>query len=254
MPYIKLGMLTDFELPLPPLEEQRRIVTEIEGYQQVIDGARQILAAYAPQIEPEADWEQVAIGDACENFMNGLNFSKEQMGHGVKFVNIKDVFSQDLVNCDPLGRVDVTPREVEKRLVRPNDILFVRSSVKRDGVGYASMMPPHSEPVVFCGFIIKCTPKTDVVVPKYLFYVLRTPAVRQRLIEISSTAAITNISQDKIQSVPIPLPPLPEQTRIVAELDAEAARMEAVRGLIPAFEAKIARTLARVWGTAPPTD
>ena len=39
-----------------------------------------------------------------------------------------------------------------------------------------------------------------------------------------------------------------------ALLDAEAARMEAVRGLIPAFEAKIARTLARVWGTAPATD
>ncbi len=45
------------------------------------------------------------------------------------------------------------------------------------------------------------------------------------------------------------LPPLPEQERIVAELDAEAARLEAVRGLIPAFEAKISRTLARVWGT-----
>lgn len=43
--------------------------------------------------------------------------------------------------------------------------------------------------------------------------------------------------------------PDPEQERIVTELDAEAARMEAVRGLIPAFEAKIARTLARVWGT-----
>jgi restriction endonuclease S subunit len=47
----------------------------------------------------------------------------------------------------------------------------------------------------------------------------------------------------------IPLPPLPEQVRIVADLDAEAARLEAVRGLIPTFEAKIARVLARVWGT-----
>ena len=37
----------------------------------------------------------------------------------------------------------------------------------------------------------------------------------------------------------------------MAELNAEAARLEAVRGLPPAFEAKIARTLARVWGTAP---
>jgi len=40
-----------------------------------------------------------------------------------------------------------------------------------------------------------------------------------------------------------------KQERIMAELDAEAARLEAVRGLLPAFAAKISRTLARVWGT-----
>ncbi len=46
----------------------------------------------------------------------------------------------------------------------------------------------------------------------------------------------------------IPLPPLAEQRRIVAELDAEAAQLEAVRALLPRFEAKIQRVLARVWG------
>lgn len=50
------------------------------------------------------------------------------------------------------------------------------------------------------------------------------------------------------RAIEIPLPPLPEQRRIVTELDAEAAQMEAVRGLLPRFEAKIQRTLARVWG------
>ena len=38
------------------------------------------------------------------------------------------------------------------------------------------------------------------------------------------------------------------QRRIVSELDAEAAQMEAVRSLLPRFEAKIQRVLARVWG------
>ena len=42
-----------------------------------------------------------------------------------------------------------------------------------------------------------------------------------------------------------------EQARIVAELDAEAARIEAVRGLVPLFEAKIARVLAGAWGSTP---
>jgi len=46
----------------------------------------------------------------------------------------------------------------------------------------------------------------------------------------------------------IPLPPLPEQRRLVAELDAEAAQMDSVRALLPRFEAKIQRVLDRVWG------
>ena len=39
------------------------------------------------------------------------------------------------------------------------------------------------------------------------------------------------------------------QRRLVAELDAEAAQMDAVRALLPRFEAKIQRVLDRVWGT-----
>ena len=44
-------------------------------------------------------------------------------------------------------------------------------------------------------------------------------------------------------------PPLEAQRRIVAELDAEAAQIEAGRALVPRYEAKIQRVLARVWGT-----
>ena len=51
--------------------------------------------------------------------------------------------------------------------------------------------------------------------------------------------------------IEIPLPPLSEQRRIVSELDAEAGQMEAVRALLPRFEAKIQRVLARVWGNGP---
>ncbi len=50
------------------------------------------------------------------------------------------------------------------------------------------------------------------------------------------------------RAIEIPLPPVVEQRRIVAELDAEAAQMESVPALLPWFEAKIQRVLARVWG------
>ena len=44
------------------------------------------------------------------------------------------------------------------------------------------------------------------------------------------------------------------QRRLVAELDAEAAQMDAVRLLLPRFEAKIQRVLDRVWGNGPEAE
>ena len=61
MPYIKLGMLTDFEIPLPPLEVQKEIVAEIEGYQKVINGARAVLHHYRPHIPIHPDWPFVEL-------------------------------------------------------------------------------------------------------------------------------------------------------------------------------------------------
>jgi len=61
-------------------------------------------------------------------------------------------------------------------------------------------------------------------------------------------ANINNISQDILKAIEIPLPSLEDQHRIVAELDAEAAKMESVQSLLPRFEGKIQRVLDRVWG------
>jgi restriction endonuclease S subunit len=58
----------------------------------------------------------------------------------------------------------------------------------------------------------------------------------------------SNISASSLAGYQIPLPPLDEQHRIVADLDAEAVQIDAVRSLLPRFEAKIQRVLDRVWG------
>ena len=50
------------KIPLPPLEVQKEIVAEIEGYQKVINGARAVLDHYRPHIPIHPDWPMVEIG------------------------------------------------------------------------------------------------------------------------------------------------------------------------------------------------
>ena len=93
------------------------------------------------------------------------------------------------------------------------------------------------------GNAMVATPLDDRIEKRFLFYLLQS----SDLSETISGTAQPQITRQSLSPFEIPLPPLPEQRRIVAELDAEALQMEAVRGLLPRFEAKIQRTLARVW-------
>ena len=43
---INTKSLSEFQIPLPPLNVQKEIVAEIEGYQKIIDGARQVVRIF----------------------------------------------------------------------------------------------------------------------------------------------------------------------------------------------------------------
>ena len=55
--------IEDYKIPLPPLEIQREIVSEIEGYQRVINGARTVVENYRPHIAVDPEWPMVELGE-----------------------------------------------------------------------------------------------------------------------------------------------------------------------------------------------
>ena len=67
--------MTNFQIPIPPLEVQKEIVAEIEGYQKVIDGARAVVDNYRPQIAVDPAWPLAELGEVCELIMDGTHFS-----------------------------------------------------------------------------------------------------------------------------------------------------------------------------------
>lgn len=73
-PSINSSDVETIQIPLPPLEVQHQIVTEIEGYQKIIDGARQVLDNYKPHIVVSPDWPAVPISDVCD-----INPKKSQL-------------------------------------------------------------------------------------------------------------------------------------------------------------------------------
>ena len=64
---LNIPILKSIQIPLPPLEVQRGIVAEVEGYQKVIDGARAVVENYRPQIVIDPEWPMVMLGDMAES-------------------------------------------------------------------------------------------------------------------------------------------------------------------------------------------
>ena len=245
--HITKGNLEKIEIPLPPLEIQKEIVAEIEGYQKVIDGARAVLDNYRPHIPIHADWPIIQLGEIC-SFKNGLNFSKASSGHSLKIVGVGNFQSNLYAPLADLDEVEVDAPPADEYLVKGGDILFVRSNGNPDLVGRSLIVPPPREPTTFSGFTIRCRIEDVRALPLFYAHFFKSRDFAEMIKTVGRGANIRNLSQGILRELKVPLPPLATQQAIVGEIEAEQALVAPNRELIARMEKKIQATLARIWG------
>ena len=78
---MKPADLAQFQFPLPPLDVQKDIVAEVEGYQKVIDGARAVIDNYRPHIPIDPAWPTVALGEVFQ-LSSGRGLTQAQIKSG----------------------------------------------------------------------------------------------------------------------------------------------------------------------------
>lgn len=166
-------------------------------------------------------WDVKPLGTLGE-FRNGVNFKKSEMGQGLGLINVKDLYNDNPnIDFSTLDKVDLGRKtNIERYFIKKKDLFFVRSSVKRVGIGLVRRAPISSNQVIHCGFIIRFRLTYDDIDSLFLTYILRSPSYRGKIIGLSSGATITNISQDSLASIEIPIPPLLIQKKIVGILSA----------------------------------
>ena len=243
-PNISQAVIRNLEIPLPPIAEQKRLVailndrfaaieTARKATEAQLEAAKALPAAYLREVfnSPEAEgWRSVQLADVAD-FKNGINFTGDQKGRGILTVDVLNMYSDNLfIRTDELYRIDIEPKE--DYLLQQNDILFVRSSVKREGVGWTSLCPFMPEPMSFCGFIIRVRIIVEELLPEFVTHYCRSPFVREQLISKSGTGTITNISQLQLKTLSVPLPPIAKQKEIVTTLNDRFATIETIRKAI----------------------
>lgn len=232
--------LANIEILLPPLSEQKRIASILNKQMAAVERARKAVEerfeavqalhiAYLCHAFPQPGqylpkaWRWEKFGDLAE-LKNGINFTADQKGKGILTVDVLNMYSNSIyISMDELYRVNINPSH--EYLLQPNDILIVRSSVKREGVGWPNLFSGHTEPVTFCGFLIRARLISKQISSQFIVYYLRQQHIRDLVVGKSGTGTITNISQMNLKTIEIPIPPLKEQNRITWILEKQMDRV-----------------------------
>ena len=157
-------------------------------------------------------WEQRKLKD-IGTLKNGMNFSKEEMGIGFPFVNLQDVFGNTIIDISQLGRAMASPSQLKKYSLLEGDVLFVRSSVKLEGIGEAALVPINLEATTFSGFLIRF--RDDYGIDKdFKKFMFKIEKIRNQLISQATDSANKNISQQAIANLDITVPQETEQRKV----------------------------------------
>jgi len=221
---LNIPILKGIEIPLPPLEVQREIVAEVEGYQRVIDGARAVLDNYHPHIPVDPEWPIVELGDVCDLYQPKTITSSDLKADG-EFV----VYGANGI----IGRYDKFNHE------QPEVLITCRGAT----CGTINMSQPKSW---VTGNAMVATPKDGQIDKSFLHALL----LGSDLSSTISGSAQPQITRQGLAPYKIPLPPIEVQQAIAAEIAAEQALVNGNRDLIARFEKKIDAAIARVWGEA----
>ncbi|MDL1891802.1 hypothetical protein FBQ87_02790, partial [Sphingobacteriales bacterium CHB3] len=250
LPRIGWSSFAELQIPLPPLDVQKEIVAEIEGYQKVINGARAVVENYRPHIPINPEWPMVLVGDIVE-FVSGLTVSIPEVEavNGIPIISINNVTEDGKLMLE--GLRFIKPPSKTLNYVRKGDLLFNWRNGSKHLVGKTAMFDLDGE-YLFASFLLGIRPHADKVNSSYLWHTLNIFRREGRYIQFMRQNVNGLFNREELRMVKIPLPPLATQQQIIAEIEAEQALVAANKELITRFEKKIQDTLARVWGEEKP--
>ncbi|MEX2491204.1 MAG: N-6 DNA methylase [Nitrospirales bacterium] len=243
---ISKSKFCELQMPLPPLEVQKEIVAEIEGYQKVIDGARAVLDNYLPHIPIHPDWPMVELEKAV-TFNGGFAFKSSDLVAKPTDNTYRPVVK--IGNVGRGGKINTTKIQYHKYsgnlsrfALNVEDIVMAMTGAT---VGKVAVIDQD-------GFLLNqrvgvIRAKKNVI-QKYILNLLCSPGFYNFCQRTAGGGAQGNISPSQILEYEIPLPPLATQQAIVTEIEAEQALVNSNRELITRFEQKIQATLSRIWG------
>ncbi|WP_253181099.1 restriction endonuclease subunit S, partial [Enterococcus faecalis] len=161
------------------------------------------------------EWEQRELGSIGNTFTGLTGKAKEDFGHGdARFITYLNVFQNAVTSLEQLDSIEIDLKQNE---VRKGDVFFTTSSETPDEVGMSSVWKYDCDNIYLNSFTFGYRPIIEFDLD-YLASMLRSNAVRKKIIFLAQGISRYNISKTKMMNIEVPIPSLSEQAKIGAYL------------------------------------
>lgn len=249
VPIVNKSNFSKFPIPLPPLDEQRKIAYVLNSVQQAIAAQADLIAAaqelkrsllrrlftYGPGSEPAptketaigevpVHWEVVELGDYVRaKITDGTHKTPNYISRGVPFVTATNLKNGqiDFSNCKFISEKE--HHKLTQRCKPENgDVLLSKVGT----LGLVAVVNSDFEFSIFVQVAL-IKPQLDSFNSHFLKALLQTPSMQGQIVQKASQSTMKYIGIGKIANLVVVKPPLSEQHQIAHILQSADAKIAA---------------------------
>lgn len=238
---VPADFLKAFPIPLPPLQEQERIVAlldEADELRKLRAQADRRTAALIPALFHEMfgdpainpkGWKLTAISEMAE-VQGGLQLTPLRNTYALKrpYLRVANVQRGFLV-LDEMKEIGLLEAEYERTKLANGDLLLVEGNGNPKEVGRAAIWDGSIENCVHQNHLIRVRPITELLTSNYLLAFVNSESGRSYFHGAgNTTSGLSTITTGIVKGCRIPVPPLPLQKEF-AERVTEIRSLEAAQ-------------------------
>lgn len=221
--YIKLGNLTDAKIPLPPIEEQRRIAAILDKAdelrqkrQQAIEKLDQLLQAtfidmFGDPVSNPKGWNLGKLGDVIHSAKDGPHVSPNYSETGIPFLSTRHVRAGKII-WEDLKFITEEDAQIHWKKCKPTrgDILYTKGGT----TGLAAVVDTDIDFAVWVHVALLKT-NHDKVRAEWLVSMLNTQYCYEQSQRYTHGIANRDLGLKRMVNIEMYLPPLDEQDKFV---------------------------------------
>lgn len=226
-------------IPLPSLDRQAQIVSELASYHNVILSAKRIIKSYSPVLPISEEWATVKLGDLFE-VASDLIDPQTKNGY-VNYVGLENIESN---SGKIIGQIECEYQNIKsaKRVFSKGDILFGKLRPALNKVTYAQFDGICSTDII----VLRA--KNEDTISEFYSILLRNSDFNKMVLNGCSGGQLPRVDIEYLLDLPIQQVSKEEQHKLLEQVKGEQQMIEPSAQIVDTFMHKLKSRTAEIWG------